>query len=273
MLLIGLVGCGEDSGGPNRRPGPETTTPPLVIEGSVPGHLHRTLGNKVYSAEETLKYLLNTENQHPSYRTIPLLGMDDEGSFRNVRTLGDHKGRPGSVCGIGSGLSLRQRLENCSEINGTRSIWEAALLGAAGEADWKLVARNANGHEIWMDTRTQMLWADASSGTNWCRASGNTEESCNDLNGSLDNRICRPGIAGIDNIIWRLPTRNDFLQADLDGMRFVLPINEEEGYWTATLDSRSVLRDKAWVYESAQGTLKSSSFEATHPIRCIGASP
>lgn len=272
LLLLGLIGCGEDSGSPNRRPAPENTTPPLTTEGSLSGHLHRTLGNKVLSAQETIKYLLTPDSQNQSYRTIPTLNLDDEGSYRNVRTLGEHKGRPGSVCGIGNGLSLSQRLENCTELNGARSVWEASLHGAAGEADWKLVARNASGHEVWLDTRTQMIWADASSGANWCRASGNTEEACNDLNGTQTTPICRSGIAGIDNITWRLPTRNDFLLADLDGMRFVLPINEEEGFWTATLDSQSVLRDKAWVYLSAQGTLRSASFESTQPVRCIGAS-
>lgn len=269
VVLFTLVSCGEDAGSPRRRAKPETVKPPLTTDkNGIPSHLHRDRGTKVMNSNEAIAYLLDEANQTAAYRSIPMVNIDDEDSSR---TLGEHKGRPQEVCGQGDNLAASKRIEDCAKVNKAKSSWESSLLGTAGEADWKLVSRNASGHEVWMDMRTNMMWTDMSSGSNWCRAAGNTEEICKDLNLSSDNRVCKK-IPGLNNISWRLPTRNDFLQADLDGIRYVLPRNVEEGYWTATVDSTSVLRDKAWVYKSEHGTLTTAAFSASRPVRCIGVS-
>lgn len=269
LLLFGS--CGEDYG-KGRRPTVNPAIPGQLVtaEIGVPTYLHRDRGQAVLSSEDAIAYLLDPGSQRDELRSIPLLEKDDEGSSLNARTLGEAKGRPGVPCGLQSGLSLKGRLADCAEKNLEKASWEAVRFGVSGEADWKLLARNNFGLEIWMDQRTKMLWADASSGANWCEAAGNTQEACAALLPNFESRVCQ-GIAGIGDISWRLPTRNDFLQADLDGIRFVLPLNIENGFWTATLDSASVLRDKAWVYESEQGTLSSAAIKSLRPVRCIGA--
>lgn len=271
LIIPLLLSCGEDYGKGRRSTAQKKPTGEFVTaELSIPAHLHRDNNQSIMSSRDAVAYLLDPSVQRDEIRAVPLRDKDDEGSVQNVKTLGDAKGRPGISCGIEPVLTLQGKIADCAEKNKERSIWEATRFGAAGEADWKLVARDKFGLEIWIDMRTNMLWADASSGANWCEASGNLEKDCKDLLESFDKRTCQ-NIGEVANITWRLPTRNDFLQADLDGIRFVLPTNLEAGFWTATLDSASVLRDRAWVYESQQGTLKSVAIKSLRPVRCIGA--
>ena len=71
---------------------------------------------------------------------------------------------------------------------------------------------------------------------------------------------------------WRLPTRNDFLQADLDGLRFVMKKeNETLGLWTSTIRGASQKRSEAWVYHSLEGTLSADDLDTEHAVRCVGA--
>lgn len=271
LFISLLLSCGEDYG-KGRRPTVNTKQPGEFVTADlgIPAHLHRDNKQSIFSSRDAITYLLDSSAQREEIRFIPLMAKDDEGSSLNVKTLSDAKGRPGVSCGTRPELSLQGKITDCAEKNKEKAIWEATLFGASGEADWKLVARDSFGLEIWIDMRTNMLWADASSGSNWCEAAGNTEEACSTLLGSFDKRTCQ-NIAKLTNIVWRLPTRNDFLQADLDGIRFVLPTNSEAGFWTATMDSASVLRDRAWVYESLQGTLRSAAIKTLKPVRCIGA--
>lgn len=271
LVLPFLLSCGEDHG-KGRRPTvkKDTVTPPVTTESGVPSYLHRDRGQRVLTTHEAISYLLDENNQTSARRSIPIIATDDEGSFSNVRTLPEAKnGRPTEVCGVGVNKTLGERISDCAQKNGSKAIWEASLYGAAGESDWKLVHRNINRYEVWIDLRTNMVWADASDGARWCKAAGNTEDRCKDDLDSAADRICKT-VAGIDNVIWRLPTRNDFLQADLDGMRFVLPNNTERGFWTATINSASSTRTSAWTYRSEQGTLKSEPFSEVMAVRCIG---
>lgn len=271
LILPLLMSCGEDYGKGRRATAQKNQSGEFVTaELGIPAHLHRDNNQSIMSSRDAVAYLMDPSGQSDEIRSVPLRDKDDEGSIQNVKTLGDAKGRPGVICGIKPELTLQGKISDCAEKNKERAIWESTRFGAAGEADWKLVARNKFGLEIWIDMRTNMLWADASSGANWCEASGNMEKDCKDLLVSFDKRICQ-NIGELSNINWRLPTRNDFLQADLDGIRFVLPTNIEAGFWTATMDSASVLRDRAWVYESQQGTLKSVAIKSQKPVRCIGA--
>lgn len=270
LLLPLLLSCGEDYGKGRR---PTVSKQPgqfVTAELGIPAYLHRDNNESILSSKDAINYLLDPSTQTNGIRSVPLMEKDDEGSSLNVKTLDSAKGRPGVVCGIKSELTLQGRISDCAEKNKEKAIWEATKFGASGESDWKLVARDSFGLEVWLDMRTNMLWADASEGATWCEASGNTQEKCLKDLSNFENRICQ-NVGKITNISWRLPTRNDFLQADLDGMRFVLPVNVQSGYWTATLDSKSVLRELAWVYKSEQGTLESRPIGTDMPVRCIGA--
>ncbi len=66
---------------------------------------------------------------------------------------------------------------------------------------------------------------------------------------------------------WRLPTMYDFLLANHNGIRFVLPdMNSEE--WTATVSASNFA--KAWIFDSSTGILQRRLRSSSMGVRCVG---
>lgn len=281
-----LVSCEEVAS--NRKMGENRnrrTT--LAVEGNgsdlLRSHMHRRSVSPVITyAEEIVKTLAN-ELPKNLYRIIPLKDTDDEGSAKNVITRND-LGRATEECGNGTTFAgIDARIAHCSQINGERANWNGTNFGASGEGVWKLVSRSAIGNEIWFDGRTGMVWSDLIKkdtlvNFNWCAASGNDEDdtpdeviNCRTLGDALS--LCaNNSIAGLETQVkWRLPTRNDFLQADLNGCRFVMKKENDQGLWTATIRATSSGRNEAWVYDSTEGTLAGGKMTDLRQVRCIGS--
>lgn len=210
-------------------------------------------------------------NQYPSfYRDIPMVNLDhDNGNFNIVR--------PQIQCGI-SGTGIQTKLDDCKAKNSSLSIQTGKIFGNMGEGDWQLVYKSENGssgHEVWMDLRTRLVWSDRLEANNWCKASGNDEDeagidcSSNTLDYCTADNLFQSQKGNSETIIsWRLPTRNDFLQADINGARIVLP-NRDFAFWTATIDSSN--NAKAWTINGKNGVLESVSRNSGAPsIRCVG---
>ncbi|MFP5385942.1 MAG: hypothetical protein ACLGHN_07670 [Bacteriovoracia bacterium] len=287
LSLVFLASCQDVSS--NRRQGqnrsPERSNPELGTEGrdEVRSQLHREKGSPVLSYAEEISKTLSNDLSDRLYRIIPDMDKDDEGSFRNVITMND-LGRPNVNCGLGSAFSgIDARITDCFQKNGNRSIWEGEKYGAAGEGLWKLVSLNGTGKEIWFDGRTGMVWSyirtnsESENLVNWCQASGNDENQtntatvdCNDL-AEGESLCAREVLSEVGTQVkWRLPTRNDYLQADINGFRFVLPHEGEQGLWTATIRAAASGRNEAWVYRSTEGTLSAAALSSNHYVRCIG---
>jgi hypothetical protein len=286
FLLTLVVGCNDVSS--NRKKGtagkPEVTRPGVEPYSAdlVRSQMHRTSGIKVMSYTEEITATLN--NALPVlYRIVPLMEKDDEGSSANVTTRGG-LGRSTLECGTGSILGgIDSRISDCLEKNKEKSSWEGNNYGAAGEGLWKLVTRTAEGSETWLDARTGMVWSDLIkkeniSSFNWCQASGNDQDNTSELEincrtlGDLVSLCNGSELAGLSGKVkWRLPTRNDFLQADLNGLRFVLKKENENGLWTATMRANSEGRKEAWVYHSSEGILQAVTLSEARQVRCIGA--
>lgn len=271
MILTTLVSCGEDVG--SRRGSPTIDLPTLGGNGSAISQIHRNRGLNVLTTSTEIT-LITTNALPAGYRTIPLMAIDDEGSNgKNVSTR-TGLGRPAVDCGNTSGATLSARIAECSTLNPGTSTWNGAANGASGESTWRLVAKSAMG-EVWQDSRTGHLWSDIVATTNWCNASGNNLQEANaSVNcQTLGTNFSCVGksIMGLSRVSWRLPTRNDFLQGDLNGLRFVLREADTTGFWTATMDSSSANRSEAWVYQQKQGILEKDSLTNDHQVRCIGA--
>lgn len=271
-LLLVTIGCGEDYSAGRRKlidrdtPGLGGEDEPLLVA----SQLHRSRPNPVFSTMTEID-LIVSGNLNAGYRTIPSMFTDDEGkNGANVRTK-TSLGRPTVNCGMNAGLSVTQRIQDCANLNVDRASWIGRANGASGESTWSLVALSEN-QEVWLDTRTGLLWSDLQTATNWCKASGNTQ-SGNTVNCATmaTSEPCISSVA-LKNITedWRLPTRNDYLQADLDGLRFVMK-EAPTGFWTATVDSQSEDRSVAWVYVQTQGTLEKASMTQDRNVRCVGA--
>ena len=71
---------------------------------------------------------------------------------------------------------------------------------------------------------------------------------------------------------WRLPTLHDYEQAEVDGIRWILPHFGLRGgyisFWTGTIYSYS--REGAWYFDSAGGVGSSPRNEDYGGVRCVG---
>ena len=66
---------------------------------------------------------------------------------------------------------------------------------------------------------------------------------------------------------WRLPTRSDWHQADMDGLRYVLP-NLTASFWSTTVDSTN--RDAAWYFYGVTGYTFNDFRDSSYAVRCVG---
>lgn len=151
-----------------------------------------------------------------------------------------------------------------------------------------------------------------STGLNWCKASGssNSAESniiagnyneddpsdicdnsfyqiqtaspisaCEDAIGfsSTDTDLDNLGKGGLNRtstpkVSWRLPSIYDYMVANHDGLRFVMPdalnANTAGQEWTATVDSTDRL--KAWLFDPTTGTRSKDERSFSYAVRCIG---
>jgi hypothetical protein len=281
-LLLTLVGCEDVSS--KRRPLPLTVVDTPDLAASVDpstvlnSGLHRERGVPVLSTSDEIKKILTNNLPDKLYRQVPALEKDDEGSSTNVLTMTD-LGRPQSDCGTEEALSgISARMLDCSKKNDNSFSWDGKIYGAAGEGVWKLVAK-IGAKELWLDERTGLVWSYVLDSVNWCKASGNTEMNTSSIKFNCATlsemvSVCSGKILEPlgTQVKWRLPTRNDFLQADLNGLRFVMKKeNETQGLWTSTIRGGSEKRGEAWIYNSQEGTLTADSLDSEHGVRCVGA--
>lgn len=282
-LLTVLVSCGDVSS--NNKMGtnnsPERSIPGIGGDNGSEGQrsqIHREKGASVLAYSEEILKTISGDLSASNYRIIPSMEKDNEGSTANVTTA-TQNGRPTVTCGaLETFNGVDARITDCFLKNGDKSLWEGYRYGASGEGTWKLVALNET-TEIWFDQRSGMVWSEVKTATaNWCIASGNQEDdsdiggvNCNELADKQSLCVDLPTTGIGSQIKWRLPTRNDYLQADLNGLRFVLKKETAgTGLWTATLVAGVSGRSDAWIYNSANGTLSSDKIQNAHSVRCIG---
>lgn len=283
-LLGSLVGCNE-VGKKTLNPIDQVTEGAQPESDSIRSSMHREKGAAVLTYAEEITKTITNDLPEVSYRRVPDMEKDDEGTDgANVSTR-TALGRPQVTCGAAGTFSgVAARIQDCLQKNGDKATWNGSNNGSSGEGTWQLVARLDNTKEIWMDARTGMVWSDIMnngdlvSEFNWCKASGSEASAtatatvdCNTL--AAGESVCVNAVLDDigDQIQWRLPTRNDFLQADIDGARFVLERAGTNGLWTATLKAGVAGRNEAWVYQTSNGTLMSGELSTTRQVRCIGA--
>ncbi len=271
-----LVGCGDDQAN-SRRNGKAAspTTPGLASDESV-----IVSGISRERGVPQITYNSEAATTAAAYRFVPDMSRDSESGMNLSSTI---LGRPNMYCGTDDTLkSISARIADCESKNKLLASWKGATNGTSAEADWNLVAYTADGKEVWQDQRTKAIWSYIIAKGNWCQASGNNQSpdgivtvDCAtsipaDEAASLCVGLEIPGL--VDLIQWRLPTRTDYLQADVDGIRSVVSTKDLDanGLWTATMDSATADRSKAWVYGQKQGTLTAESLLSVRQVRCIG---
>lgn len=277
-LAMGLLltSC-EDVGSSSRRGTPSSNNQAINESSAIlVSHINRTRGQDVLTYTKEIELTL-AGTMPIGQRIVPDIDLDTEG-FQNVVTV-EAQGRPTVLCGnLETFSGTKARIADCKTKNPTTYLWNGEENGAVGEGQWQLVAVIATGREIWKDTKTGMVWSEERAAVNWCRGSGNNQVTYDGTSvdcvvlGEDKSSCTKSTYAELnDDIRWRLPTRNDFLQADLDGLRFIYNSNSmaNRSYWTATLDSKS--KTRAWTYVVPQGTLAVQEIPTVQYVRCIGA--
>jgi hypothetical protein len=109
-----------------------------------------------------------------NYRDIPDTTQDDEGTSG---IFCNYAPRPANNCGT-TQATVALRIANCAAQNPTTSTWNGASQCNGGQSTWTLVSRAAANEEVWQDNRTGLLWStEIAASTNWCQASGNTQNA------------------------------------------------------------------------------------------------
>lgn len=246
---------GDDTGS---RTGTGTGTNPCIncqeAADLLTSGLYRVAGSTPMSLNtEKTNYIKDTlpSGYYPSIEELPEVNYVDYSATYQV-------------CGEKESYTNFAALKNsCITRNKDLSMWSATDNGIAGEADWELVY-SKDGNFIWQDTRTELVWSYTLSSAVWSIASGvedydTTEQTsyCDEL-----NKIT------FDKIKWRLPSREEFLQADIDGARTVLMDQDNnEVFWTATPGEET---DESWGIRQSNGVLKSYNRDTPFAVRCVG---
>lgn len=246
---------------------------------------HRTVNTDQVSLTTEITTGLTSD-----YRRVPDVFTDDDGHDASSPVV--KQARPGSNCGTSG--TIEERITACN------ATWSGKANGTSGEGDWKLVTRldSPGVYEVWRDERTGLLWSDRVGDStssidpdsndftaNWCQASGNAQlDNLNNYctNGTYQNQTTpeswcgnadtgaamKGNIGSAENIIWRLPTIYDWKQADVNGIRFVLP-NMNYWFWSASVVSYN--RSSARQFYGDSGDVDNSNRDSGYAVRCIGS--
>lgn len=185
-----------------------------------------------------------TNGLNSSYRKIPDVALDDESIVANSNSYVE--------CGLSG--TLQERRDDCESKN-SNNIIRADQLGNQSEDVWILVYYNqVSGLQAWFDRITGQVWSSSIGVNSWCEASGNTQNiagidcaSAAFAQGSCD--FISQELGGE----FRLPTRSDFMRAEVDGIRYVFNISSQH-LWSATASSQN--KAKAWVFKGSDGSFE-----------------
>jgi len=276
-LFLLLVGCGaaENSRDNSQKP---------IIQPSKPGagdeptfktlerSMIRRTKRKNRALYSQIQTSLKANNLPPSYQSTP---APEEISATQVVAI--PVSRRDVDCGESKDnkLTVAERINDCvSKIDESSStIWNARINGISGEGDWLLVTY-IEGKKVWQDTSTGLLWSDIVGTDTFTMALGLDPQDldkeiislCSSLNDNINPAL---GKLPLSRVKWRLPNREEFLQADINGARSVLT-DSRSNLWTASFDKQFGGEYKAWAINHKDGILASTLIGEKLDVRCIG---
>lgn len=284
VILGTLVSCGaaknpksrNGNGDPNLKPKTPNVTGEL-LQATMRSHIFRNRESEQYTYSSLAKKI-ETNELPKTHRLIPDMDQDIEANIIKPTKLLS----PEKSCGNENDakINIATRHNNCKEVQVDLNTvtWAGRKNGISGEGDWRLISNSAYiedtkqyNKQVWQDMTTGLLWSEVIYKISWSEASG--------IDSFADTRPC---LAKSDSpkhelgrihpsiVSWRLPNRNEFLQADLDGSRFVLPNtlpdSEDNLVWTASYAEDNM----AWAINVSTGQLVKKSIDDELAVRCIG---
>lgn len=277
-LVLASCGAANNSDREDEDPGPRGTdnapdNRPITaadIRDVVNSHIFRDLGTKVFSHSKVTDHF-KSNTLPASLNPIP----DEHAHNMDARTTGPKEAQDCGRTIEAETVTIQARIDDCDQKNQGNNLahtWSGHDLGMSGEGRWELVSYSSIPDEkdksVWRDLSTGLLWSPPLPEKSWDYASGNVSEPEQICNGANDtaNKDYFLGIQA-DEVIWRLPTRNDYLQADLNGARFVLSSPDDTRiFWTANIANDA----EAWVIQQRTGILSKLNQNSPAAIRCVG---
>lgn len=286
LISLSLLSCGKQG---SRRSNIASVQPiETATTSSVNSHIFRSLGapqipyqDKISSKNTNLYFPIPDSNIHSDGIWSPFI-IKLSPRFNE--------------CGTSSELkTLSKKIEDCKSKNPYTYQWSGKSMADAGQGDWKLVLRDENQQEIWINSQTKALWSSSLAQTHWCQGSGNEQEvelvfpssdddqdsiktSCSELikNQGIQLGVCDAYTQKTSSkfglsLKWRLPSLNDWLLAETQGARFVFQdIKKDQEltpYWSATTSSKNI--SQAWVFNHPKGLAIEASKNSKFNVRCI----
>lgn len=118
-----------------------------------------------------------------------------------------------------------------------------------------LVTRSKDFYEVHKELSTGLLWSDR-------------------LNNSMDHyhagKACKADlkeVAGIEGLAWRLPSINEYKEAEKNGIRRALPSMNYFWFWSSSVHRDS--SDSAWLFNGSVGTFSVIRYNYDFSVRCV----
>ena len=265
-------------------------------------------GSQITLDNETVTYA-GTNTLPANYRAIANIDKDTDGGILNGSpqiTKVDRTAWP-ATCGLIQS-SLAARISDCNKswngsVNGNSSqgLWSLVSRSGVGQEVWKdettsllwssLVSVNlnwcksvGNNNSSNVDVTAQNL--KETDPHNICDqvfyqnqlAGVNVISACAEYTGftTTDADISNAGksnlnLASSPKVAWRAPTMYDYMIANANGLRFVMPdmqTNFQGDEWTSTVYSAD--RAQAWTFNGSTGQRKVQNRSFSNSLRCIG---
>ena len=145
-------------------------------------------------------------------------------------------------CGLKGSVS--ERIQNCS------------FLSIQEKNGFFLVTRTEEFKEIHKDTKTGLLWGDRLPSK---MDHYHAEKACHS---SLKE------VAGISGVTWRLPSIDEYKEAEKNGIRQAVPNMDRYIFWSSS--KRQKNDDAAWLFNSDTGPFyKSKRYRSDYSVRCV----
>lgn len=166
--------------------------------------------------------------------TAELLAKNADQKIIN-EILGYSGGTSSGTCGLSG--SIEKRIKNCNK----------------KKDNFALVARTKEGYEVYKDLRTGVLWGDRlSSKMNHHSA----EKACNS---NLKE------VAGISDVVWRLPAIEEYKEAEQNGIRDTLP-NMYYAFWSSSVHRYN--SNYAWLFNGVGAGYYDRNYD-DFSVRCV----
>jgi hypothetical protein len=165
------------------------------------------------------------------------------------------------------GYTVEDRIKNCIALPNASKETKARV-------KWNLVSRSRDGktgkfYEVWKDSQSGLLWGDRLD-SNYIHYSAVrlgddgkvvTEKACHSREGRTAN-------AGVREKKFGLPTIEEYVQAEKNGVREALPNMENYLFWSASLYPDNAYTARG--FDGNNGGLFFDGLSYDHSVRCVG---